>query len=142
MEDYRLEPQPFYISDDNSVWLFKGSSTARNGAPIVAKRHEFLLLRDKDQFSQRLNEALNVGLAQARVDHPHSCKVLEICLDISGAPNQYFVYHILEALENNLWQEVKQRQKRPNRYSEQEMWNFLEQMASALSFAHDKVTDI
>ena len=138
MENYSLEPQPFCISDDNSVWLFKGFSTARNGAPIVAKRHEFLLLRDKDQFSQRLN----VGLAQARVDHPHSCKLLEIRLDISGATNQYFVYHILEALENNLWQEVKQRKKRPNRYSEQEMWNFLEQMTSALSFAHDKVTDI
>jgi len=54
MEDYSLEPQPFYISDDNSVRLFKGFSTARNGAPIVAKRHEFLLLRDKDKFSQRL----------------------------------------------------------------------------------------
>ena len=142
MEDYRLEPQPFYISDDNSVWLFKGSSTARNGAPIVAKRHEFLLLRDKDQFSKRLNEALNVGLAQARVDHPHSCKLLEIRLDISGAPEQYFVYHILEALKSNVWQEVEQRKKRPNPCSELEMWDFLEQTTSALSFAHDKVTDI
>jgi len=87
MEDYSLEPQPFYISDDNSVWLYKGFSIARNGEPIVAKRHEFLFLRDKAQFSQRLNEALNVGLAQARVDHLHSCKVLEIRLDISEVQN-------------------------------------------------------
>jgi len=142
MEDYILEPQPFFISQDNSVWLFKGISTARFGVPIVAKRHEFSLLRDKGQFSERLNAALNAGLAQARVDHPHSCKIMEIRLDISAAPNQYFVYHFLEALEKDLYQEVEQRKKRRNPCSEQEMWNFLEQTASALSFAHDKVTDI
>ena len=142
MEGYSLEPRPFYISEDNSVRLFKGFSLTRNTLPIVAKRHEFSLLRDKGQLTERLNAAINAGLAQARVEHPNSCKVLEICLDLSEAPNEYYVYHILEALEKDLYQAVEQRKRRNCPYSEQEVWDFLKQTAGALSLAHEKVTII
>jgi serine/threonine protein kinase len=142
MDGYSLEPRPFYISDDNSVRLFKGFSLTRNRLPIVAKCHEFSLLRDKGQLSERLNAAINAGLAQARVEHPNSCKVLEICLDLSEAPNQYYVYHVLEALEKDLYQAVEQRKRRNSPYSEQEVWDFLKQTAGALSLAHEKVTAI
>lgn len=142
MDGYSLEPRPFYISDDNSVRLFKGFSLTRNRLPIVAKRHEFSLLRDKGQLSERLNAAINAGLAQARVEHPNSCKVLEICLDLSEAPNQYYVYHVLEALETDLYQTVEQRKRQNSPYSEQEVWDFLKQTAGALSLAHEKVTFI
>jgi serine/threonine protein kinase len=65
--------------------------------------------------------------------------MLEVCIDISQAPDQYFVYHILETLEKDLDQEIQQRITGQSPYSEQEIWNFLKQTSSALSFAHEKV---
>jgi serine/threonine protein kinase len=49
------------------------------------------------------------------------------------------VYHILETLEKDLDQEIQQRITGQSPYSEQEIWNFVKQTSSALSFAHEKV---
>lgn len=81
MNDYELDSLPFYVSEDGCVKLFKGCCKSRQHLPIVAKCHEVHRLDGTLDFQIKLNSVINVGLAQARVEHQHSCKILEIRID-------------------------------------------------------------
>lgn len=84
---------------------------------------------------------MNAGLAQARVEHPHSCKIIAMHLDWSEAKKDtYHLYHILEALPGDMRKEIAKRKKENRVYSEVELWDFLVQASSALTFAHNKVS--
>lgn len=127
------------MSDDCSVKLFKGTSPSRYGLPIVAKRHEVYFLENKPKFLSKLNSAISAGLAQARVDHAHSCKILDIVVDMDKKQSVYYVYHMLEGLQNDVGAELERRQEEKREFSEEELWSFLRQVGSALMYAHEKV---
>jgi len=138
-ERYQVEPDPFYISDTGSVSLFKGSSRARSGHSIIVKRHEFSAFQGKEKLHNELAKAINTAIAQARVEHPNICRVLEIHLDTSYAPKRYYLSHILEALDRDVDMEIDKRRRQQRPMSDWELWGFLEQTASALAYAHSKV---
>lgn len=132
MDDYQLELQPFYVNPDTEVSLFKGTSRSRNNLPIVSKRHEFHFIQTP-QTQKSICQSLNAALAQAKVQHPNVCDVLEVQLEISGT--NCTVYHILESLEGSAWQDITAGK----RSTEVEMRNVLYQTSSALACAHSKV---
>ena len=140
-ERFQIDLEPFYMSEDGSVQMFKAVSTTHNGPSIVVKRHELFRVRDKARLQIKLNQAVNAGLAQAKAEHPHICSLLEIHLDAKDAPKRYCLDHVLEALDRDMAKEVEERQREHRPFNERELWSFLAQTASALSFIHAKVRE-
>lgn len=138
-ERYQTDSEPFYMNE--GVCLFKGVFNAFNGLPIVVKRHKFCRLQHLSELSNVLAKHVNAGIAQALVKHPHTCKILEMHLDSSKAPERFYVYHILEALEKDVRNEIEERKSEQRLLSEWELWKFLQQTSSALTYAHQKVRD-
>jgi serine/threonine protein kinase len=136
MDGYELPARPFFINRDTQTKLFQGISKKRN-LPIVAKCHEIQYI-GKAQFTEHFNLAMNAGMAQARVEHPNTCKILELCLDVDFEKGLFSVYHILEALEKDLGKEITERNTVDRVPSEAEAKNFLVQTAQALAYAHIK----
>jgi serine/threonine protein kinase len=137
MEGYDIEPSPFFISGDHTVRLFHATSMLRKGLPVVIKRHDIYFL-SKSDFLHDINRVVNAGLAQARVEHSHSCKILELNLDLDPAQNTYSVLHVLEALERDLSKDIEQRQRHNMSLDEGEIRRFLREMGEAVAFAHSK----
>jgi len=135
-ELYQTDSKPFYMSQNGVVSLFKGDS---NGLPIIAKRHKFVKLREKTRLPRELASAMNAGLAQSRVEHLHTCIILQMHLDVSEAPTRYRLDHILEALDSDVEKEIEKRKEEQRPMSEGELCNFLVQTSEALAFAHSKV---
>ena len=131
-EQYEIESKTFCENEDGSVCLFKGV-----GSPVTVKRQEFSLLRYSTDLAKELAKSLNAGLAQARVQHPHNCRLLAMHLDTSQAPALYHLDHVLEALERNVEMEIQASGQR--RLSEWELCEFLRQTTSALAYAHANV---
>jgi len=140
-ERYEIEAEPFYINQGSGVKLFKGVHIARKGLPIIVKQHEFLALQHHNRLSNELAQAINTAIAQAQVEHPYTCKVLEMHLDISKAPKQYRLSHILEIFDRDVGMEIEQRRKQRRPMSECDLWSFVGQAASALAYAHERVID-
>lgn len=82
MDGYELAPSLFYFIPGTSVSLFKGCSRARN-LPVVLKRHDFTLIQEKAQ-QMRMVQTINAALAQAKIQHPNSCDILEVQMEIEG----------------------------------------------------------
>lgn len=132
MDGYRLDSEPFVVNPHTHVSLFRGVALARNDLPIVAKRHDFYFIHNPE--SQKLIcQSLNAALAQAKVQHPHACDILEVQLEIDKT--NCAVYHILQALERSVGQDIEEKKG----FTELEMRKFLLQTSSALAFAHQKV---
>lgn len=131
---YEIEEEAFYENPTGTVRLYKGLSS-----PIIAKRHEFSIIRNEFNLHRELAKAINAGLAQARVQHPHICRIIAMHLETSKAPKRYYLDHVLEALEKDVWREIIERQAQNRRFSEWELWEFLMQVGSALAYAHEKV---
>ena len=132
-ERYRAEEDPFYISADNSVSLFKDTSRA-----VVIKQHNFSVVKNKAKLPSALSRAINTAIAQAQVEHPNTCRVLEMHLDCSKAPKWYSLSHILEALDRDVEAEITQRSEQHRPLSDWELWDFLRQTGSALAYTHAK----
>ena len=113
---------------------------SHEGVPIIVKQHRFSVFRDNDRMQNELAKAINSAIVQAQVEHPNACKVLEMHLDVSKAPKQYYLSHILEALDRNLGKEIAQRREEQRLVSDGELWDFLRQVAGALAYAHSKVS--
>ena len=138
-ERYHVEKDPFYVSDNAAVSLFKGAFTGRDGLPIIVKRHKFYTLQVQDNLPTEVARAINTAIVQARVEHPNNCRVLEMHLDTRKAPKRYCLNHILEALTRDVEMEIAQRIKDHRPLKDWELWDFLQQTASALAYAHAKV---
>jgi len=89
-----------------------------------------LLLARKVQFLDDFNLIVNAGLTQARADHPHACKILEIRLDLDLNENSAFTYW-------RLWREVG-REKTHQPYTEPDLTTFLKHTSDDLAHAHAK----
>jgi len=138
MAGYDLDPRPFFVNQDTHVRLFNGHYRASNRS-IVLKRHEFYLRPDMGDIPE-LTQTIDAGLVQARVKHPNICKIWEIRIDLAASDSSYFVDHVLEALEKDLMKDIEERNTARRPYREGELWGKLRQIASALAFAHEKVT--
>lgn len=134
-----LEPTPFYqkFHTKYQVDFFHGRDDSRQGVPILAKRHIIHGL-PYTSITCFVNKAISEGLAQARVDHSHSCKIREIRLDYDEHSKAFSVYHILEALDKNFVEEIHERQGRNRCFSELELSTFLANISDAISNAHSK----
>lgn len=132
-ELYRFDPEPFYVNSDNSVRLFKG--VTEDEVPVVCKRHEFLI--GIPELQEKLAAAIDIALAQARVHHSHTCKIMAV--KIAVTPKSYLIEHILEQLKRDVALEIEEHQKTNTPLSETALWKFLHQTASALETAHSKV---
>ena len=86
----------------------------------------------------QLSHCIKTALVQARVDHPNICKILAMHLSIRDAPI-YYLEHILEGLDTDLEKEMKKRERDHRHFSELEIWNFLRQTMSVLTYLHSKV---
>lgn len=135
MEDYELEADPFYFSPDTSVGLFKGFSTTRNRLPVVVKRYDFNLIQQKGT-QIRMVQAINAALAQAKVQHPNACDILEVQLEVDR--NNCTIYHVLEALEADVEVDIEQRKRSNRPYGEAELRQILLQIADVLAFTHKR----
>jgi len=136
MDGYDIEPTPFYLSADRTVRLFHATSLQRH-LPVVIKRHDVYFVT-KPAFLSDLNSAINAGLAQARAEHPHSCKILEVNVDLDPGQNIYSVLHVLEALDKDLGRVIEFRQRERTGVNEAEIRTFLMEIGSAVAFAHGK----
>ena len=101
MEGYELTAPPFFVNRESYVKLFRGMSKQRR-QPVVAKCHELQFSDGKAEFIQQFTRVMNAGLTQARVEHLHSCKILEFALDVDMEQGSFYVYHILEALNKDV----------------------------------------
>lgn len=139
-EPYHREQRPFYVNKDETVKLFHGISKAYLGMHVVIKHHTYSIVPGIDsEKSKKLNLDINAGLVQARVEHPHICRILQMYLSTKNAPRKYSLDHILEALSGDVWKEIEQRQKSYRPFSEREIWNIVKQISSALAYVHSKV---
>jgi len=136
MEGYEVEPDPFYVNPYTAVGLFHGTSKAKSHFPVILKRHSFDFIQDKS-VQQHLTHCLNAALAQAKVQHPNSCKIHEVQLEIEK--NCCAIYHVLEALDRDVGRDIEERKRRKQPFSETELQTFLLQISSALACAHRKV---
>ena len=133
-ERYRLDSEPFYSNENSVVRLFKGVTSTE--LPIVIKRHTF------PKTLEQLNKQINAGIVQARVQHAHVCRILAMHLEVRDPQRQYYLDHILEALERDVEMEIQNRVSSQRPFVEWDLWSFLAQTASALASAHTKVTDM
>lgn len=136
MDGYELESVPFAVNGDTSTSFFRGVSLTRNRLSVVVKRHDFPHLNHKS-FQQRLSQALNSALIQAKVQHPHSCDILELQIELDKTACSLF--QIWEALQASLRGDIEERRNKKQTYSEKELWAFLLQTSEALALAHSKV---
>lgn len=136
---YRIKGEPIYHNPTTFVKIFKGELLAFD-LPVIIKRQEFFLEQYGSDLPMNIAKAIKAGLIQARVEHPNTCQILEMHLDIREAPGKYCLDHVLEALERDVGEEIKLRSKGQKRYmSESELWGFIVQTASSLAYAHSKV---
>lgn len=132
MKGYILESEPFFVNLDTHVSLFRGISLARNSIPIIAKRHDFPFIQNP-KSQESISQCINAALSQAKVQHPHTCDILEVYLTIQQS--NCSVFHILEALDGSVGQDIENGRS----YTEVGLRKFLAQVSSALAYAHSKV---
>ena len=137
MDGYELESAPFCTHSDLSSSLFRGVSLTRNRLPVVVKRSDFSHLNQKSTH-QRLSQALNSALIQAKVQHSHTCDVLELHLEFDK--NTCSLFQVWEALHTSLREDIDARRAKQQIYTEKELWTFLLQTSDALALAHSKVS--
>jgi len=125
---YEGDSLPFSLNRTTSVF-FHGFSSSRARSSQAPR----LLLARKVQFLDDFNLIVNAGLTQARADHPHACKILEIRLDFDPSENCYSVFHTLEAMERDVG-----REKTHQPYTESDLTTFLKQTSDDLAHAHAK----
>jgi len=117
--------------------LYKGTTADHQKLPIVVKCHEFSRPKYRDTLSAELSKAINAGIVQARIQHPRSCRILDLHVNVTGAPIMYYVHHVLEALESDLYKEIVKKKAQSVLYSEADLWDFLTQLSSVMAFSHD-----
>jgi serine/threonine protein kinase len=130
MDGYNLGEQ-IAFNHNTFVTLSRATSRNRNNLPVVIKKHEFRLIGELET-QERITSCINAALSQAKVQHPHTCDILEVQFKAGGSNCE--IYHILESLETSAGRDIVARK----RYSEKEMREFLLQTAEALAFAHSK----
>ena len=81
-------------------------------------------------------QAINAALAQAKVQHPNACDILEVQLEVERT--NCTIYHVLEALEGDVEMDIEQRRRSNRPYGEQELRQTLQQIAGVLAFTHGK----
>ena len=135
MNDFELEEDPFYYNSSAAVALFKGVSLARNGLPVVVKRHDFMLIQQKST-QVLIAHAINTALAQAKVHHPNTYEILEVQLEIDKS--NCAIFHVLEAMDSDVSRDIQERKQGNRSYEEAELRLVLQQTANALAFAHNK----
>lgn len=137
MDGYELESTPFCIQSDLSASLFHGVSLTRNRLSVVVKRSDFSHLNQKSTH-QRLSQVLNSALIQAKVQHPHTCDVLELHLELDK--NICTLFQVWEDLHTSLQQDIEAKRAKQQVSTEKEVWAFLLQTSDALALAHSKVS--
>lgn len=108
-----------------------------DGTPVVVKKHD--LNTFDPEFIKKLTHVVNEGISQARVEHQHICKIIEISFTEDRSENLFTVHHILEAAKGDLEKNITERQENGQLFSETELWTFLLQVSSALAYTHSKV---
>ena len=109
--------------------LYWGRSRATK-LPVVVKRHDFTLIQEK-QTQLRMVQILNAALTQAKVQHPNSCYILEVQMEIDRT--NCSIFHVLEALETDLGQDIEDHKISNRPYREEELRQVLLQTASVLA---------
>ena len=135
--DYNLAEIPFHNNIGTNVSLYMGRNKTSD---IVVKAHEFNLVTEADA-NKRIAQALSTALVQARVQHSHTCDILEVNLRFvkAGANGRLCcVYHVLEVLESDIYKDIQQRKTSKSPYSEAELRDFLIQTSEALVYVHSK----
>ena len=124
-------------NSETHVSVYRATSLLRDGLPVIVKRHNLCTI--EDEFLENMAHIVNEGLAHARVEHKHFCKILEVRFDMDLRRNSFSVYHVFEALDRDLAQEIQDRKNSAQPFSEAELRTFLKQTSSALALAHNLV---
>ena len=132
MDGYKLESSSFFFNLGTYVSLYRGRNKSTQ-LPVVVKRHDFMLIQQK-QTQVSMVQTLNAALAQAKVQHPNACDILEVQMEIEQT--NCSIFHVLEALDTDLGQDIEEREKTCRPYTEKELRQVLQETASVLVCAH------
>jgi len=134
MDGYVLQSKSFFFNPGTYVSLYRGY-TKTTHLSVVVKRHDFMLIQEK-HVQVCMVQTLNAALAQAKVQHPNSCDILEVQMEIDDT--NCTIYHVLEPLDTDLGHDIEDRRSTNQPYAEGEMRQVLQHTASALTYAHNK----
>ena len=132
---YEFDNPSFPASPPTQPQLLHGISLKRNRLPVLIKRFDVFMGRNKAEFLEEFNEVINKGLMQARVSHVNAWKIVEMRVDVDFDRGRYSVFHIGETVEGDLGKEIEER-KVP--FSDMEIVKFLRQTAGALAYTHSQ----
>ena len=128
MEGYRLG-QLLYHSSSTAVSVYEALSP--QGEPVIVKTYE-------KESPEEANEQVTEALLQMRVEHPNTCRLLDLQLTtLSGRSLR--VHLILERLERDLKKDILMRNSEQRPYTEGDLLSMVQQIGSALVYAKNKV---
>ncbi len=128
MEGYRLG-QLLYHSSSTAVSVYEALSP--QGEPVIVKTYE-------KASPEEANEQVTEALLQMRVEHPNTCRLLDLQLTtLSGRSLR--VHLILERLERDLKKDILMRNSEQRPYTEEDLLAMVQQIGSALVYAKNKV---
>jgi len=137
MQQYKFDERDiFYENERTNVKLFKGICTSRNNLKVVLKLHSFSF--SQTDYEERISQTINAAVAQARVQHPHTCDILDV--QFQTVNGKFLVYHVLEFLETSFEKEIAKRLRENRPCTETELRDFLQQISSAVAYARSKVS--
>lgn len=131
MEGYRLG-KLLYHSSSTAVSVYEAISPL--GEPVIVKTYEKASPEDA-------NEQVTEALLQMRVEHPNTCRLLDLQL-VSLPGRAVRVNLILERLERDLRKDILMRQSDQRPYTDGDLLAIIQQVGSALAYAKTKVKSI
>ena len=116
----------FHVSQDQTTSVFLYTSQSSYGSKVIVKQ----IACPSQAFAQHAEFEAKVAIA-----HPHP-RITE-CLGCVKEPNPaggFFVYIFFPALPKSLIDDVSEKAKQADFYSEQELWSFYEQLLDAFVY--------
>lgn len=117
-----------YTNPTAGVEVYEATEIPPPNTPVVIKR----IISEN---LATLNGVLEEAFTQHSLNHPSICRIIQVGLVRSG------VFIVLEKLQSDLAQFIKDRAISQVKFTEEEVWSFIRQLVEVLAFAQEKVRD-
>lgn len=81
MDNYDLEPEPYFTMDTDNISYIRGYLRTENRQPIVVKMQKFYNYRLKE-VQNCIDQSLNSALLTAKFPHPHLLLILGVHIEL------------------------------------------------------------
>jgi serine/threonine protein kinase len=102
--------------------------------PVYIKKHEFHFI-DSKESQERITSCINAAICQAKMQHPNTCELLEVQLEIREG--NCYIYHVLEPLVTSVGKDIQEHIQDRRGFKESEICKCGLDVASALAHAHN-----